>query len=309
MKELTIEQKAKAYDEAIAHAKILLKTIGNATLGNLVLKNEFENMFPELKESKNENDKCMLNNIIDTLRPLSGTTHSGYTINSMIAWLKKQQNPIDKIQLGKNYKCIASPRYTMFMIGEIYKPEDKFLCSLMNFCSDCFEPIEDGERKHTDKVEPKFKVGNKIKLAIEPKYPAREIIAIRDDAYYFDERVYLPFSRQDEWELVEQKPVEDRYMEGYLNGTNDALKTLKSDAWSEEDLYKIEHALFGTYAVDIATRILNKIKSLRPQSQWRPSDEQMKALSGINVTGCISYIGQGQELINLYNDLKRLLKI
>lgn len=36
------------------------------------------------------------------------------------------------------------------------------------------------------------------------------------------------------------------------------------------------------------------------------SDEQITALSDINLTGCISYPGQGQELINLYNDLKKL---
>lgn len=60
-------------------------------------------------------------------------------------------------------------------------------------------------QKPTDKVEPKFKVGDKIKLAKEPKYPAREIIAIKNDAYYFDMLVHLPFSHQDEWELVEKK--------------------------------------------------------------------------------------------------------
>ena len=51
---------------------------------------------------------------------------------------------------------------------------------------------------------------------------------------------------------------------------------------------------------------INWLKSLRPKKQWKPSDEQIKALSSINVTGGVSYAGQGQELINLYNDLKKL---
>ena len=71
-----------------------------------------------------------------------------------------EQKPNDKIQFGKNYKCIASPRYSTFMVGEIYKPEDKFLCNLMNLCCDCFEPIEDSEHKPTDKIELKFKIGD-----------------------------------------------------------------------------------------------------------------------------------------------------
>jgi len=48
------------------------------------------------------------------------------------------------------------------------------------------------------------------------------------------------------------------------------------------------------------------LKSLRPQSQWKPTDNQMKALNAINVTGGLSYVGQAQELIALYNDLKKL---
>ena len=50
----------------------------------------------------------------------------------------------------------------------------------------------------------------------------------------------------------------------------------------------------------------NWLKSLRPQNHWKPSSEQMKALNAINVTGGISYAGQGQVLIELYNDLKKL---
>lgn len=43
---------------------------------------------PQPKQEWNEEDRYMLNNVIDTLRPLSETTHSGYAINSMIKWLK-----------------------------------------------------------------------------------------------------------------------------------------------------------------------------------------------------------------------------
>jgi len=78
----------------------------------------------------------------------------GISKEKMVAWIEKQgeKKSTDKIQIGKEYKCIASPRYSTFMRGKIYKPEDKFLCSFMNFCSDCFEPIEDSESK--------FKVGD-----------------------------------------------------------------------------------------------------------------------------------------------------
>ena len=47
-------------------------------------------------------------------------------------------------------------------------------------------------------------------------------------------------------------------------------------------------------------------KALSPQKQWKPTEEQMKALHDLNLTGGISYAGQGQVLIELYNDLKEL---
>lgn len=53
------------------------------------------------KSSWSEEDKCMLNNVIDTLKPLSQTTHSGYAINSMIDWLKSLK---DRIQLHNTWK-------------------------------------------------------------------------------------------------------------------------------------------------------------------------------------------------------------
>lgn len=52
--------------------------------------------------------------------------------------------------------------------------------------------------------------------------------------------------------------------------------------------------------------VSNWLKSIKDRYTWKPSEEQMNALSSINVTGTISYAGQGQELIALYNDLKKL---
>lgn len=48
------------------------------------------------------------------------------------------------------------------------------------------------------------------------------------------------------------------------------------------------------------------LKSLKQRHTWKPTEEQMKALHDMNLTGNISYAGQGQVLIELYNDLKKL---
>ena len=95
MKELSIEQKAKAYDEAIAYAKKLLKTIGNATIGNLVLKNEFERMFPELKESDGEKIRKALIRFHKSTIDIDGIKGE-----DIIAFLEKrgEQKPVDKVE-------------------------------------------------------------------------------------------------------------------------------------------------------------------------------------------------------------------
>ena len=84
-------------------------------------------------------------------------------------------------------------------------------------------------------------------------------------------------------------------------------------AWSEEDEKMIQDIINDiaiaqeqVYCKSRCEDEINWLKSLKNRYTWKPSDEQMKALSDINLTGGISYAGQGQELINLYNDLKKL---
>lgn len=183
---------------------------------------------PELKESE---DERIRKEIISHLKYLGKYCEESMpNVNEWIAWLEKQgeQKPINKIQLGKKYKCIASPRYSTFMLGKIYKPEDKFLCSLMNFCSDCFVPIEDGkqksadkkeevdnlhnylygEQKHADKVEQKFKVGDRIIEKDFDECGCGTIIDIKDGKYIFDDGGFIYIEEQGLWQLVEQKPAD-----------------------------------------------------------------------------------------------------
>lgn len=90
-------------------------------------------------------------------------------------------------------------------------------------------------------------------------------------------------------------------------------------AWSEENedtiKFLISHFCVSHYNRSFQftsnklithDELLEKIRNLRPQSTWKPSEEQMKALSSISVTGTISYAGQEQKLIDLYNDLRKL---
>ena len=52
-----------------------------------------------------------------------------------------------------------------------------------------------------------------------------------------------------------------------------------------------------------ATR--DEIPDSKPQ--WKPSKEQMEALNALNLHGGLSYVGQQNQLISLYQDLKELM--
>jgi hypothetical protein len=91
------------------------------------------------------------------------------------------------------------------------------------------------------------------------------------------------------------------------------LKKIELSEWSEEDkcmlnnvidtLKPLRQTTHSGYSIN---SMVNWLKSLKDRYTWKPSEGRMKALSAINLTGEISYAGQGQELINLYNDLKKL---
>lgn len=95
------------------------------------------------------------------------------------------------------------------------------------------------------------------------------------------------------------------------------ITTNKSVMWSKEDevcyisimehlKYSITNGKPETYTNGRLTDwIENRVKFLRPQNHWKPSDEQMKALG---VATNISNIPEKeyQELEKLYQDLKKL---
>ena len=78
--------------------------------------------------------------------------------------------------------------------------------------------------------------------------------------------------------------------------------------WSEEDDWKRKELIqYLEEKGDYRTVWMTWLKSLRPQSHWKPSEEQMRALIEIICLGEISYVGQEEELISLKNNLKKLM--
>jgi hypothetical protein len=93
MKELSMEEKAKRYDEALAKARNIVNSINVGLIG----KDSFEAVFPELKESEDKNIKKLLKLAVEQTAWLKSDKDKCYK------WLEKQgehANFRNKIQVG-----------------------------------------------------------------------------------------------------------------------------------------------------------------------------------------------------------------
>ena len=97
-------------------------------------------------------------------------------------------------------------------------------------------------------------------------------------------------------ERVQQQPKQE-----WSEEDNEHIKSIISTIECSKAQFPNSPAVLEAYNSDLIW-----LKSLRPQNCWKPSDAQIKALHNLNLTGGISYAGQGQELIELYNDLIKL---
>jgi len=149
------------------------------------------------------------------------------------------------------------------------------------------------EQKSTEKIEPKFKKGDIIRLK---HGDGLEWIVedLHKDGYYTivnsDKDDFIKLD--DNWEIV-NKCEEDEDMRYKATAViNRLCAEGKEYVWSINTLKKL----------------LDWLKSLKPQNKntWKPSDEQMRAFNLMIIAGHISSVKQVQELTNLYKDLKKL---
>ena len=88
MKELSIEEKVKRYDEAVKKAESLYKASEPMSACNVIL----EVVFPELKESEDEKIRTA---ILNHLKKMWGNCKDdicGVHIEDAIAWLENKKN-------------------------------------------------------------------------------------------------------------------------------------------------------------------------------------------------------------------------
>ena len=128
------EDYKKKYEEALERAKVI-----NSGTNNYNIVTE---IFPELKESEDERIRKEIICYLDREITLSNFGGDIATFKKWIAWLEKQDPKKHEEELEKAYKCADEVQYRKGY-------------------EDAKREIENqNEQKPTDKVEPKFKVGD-----------------------------------------------------------------------------------------------------------------------------------------------------
>ena len=225
---MNIEEKARAYDEALEIANAAYKDEDRH------LKATLERIFPELKESEDEKIRKEL------------ITHC------------------------RNTRCVTEEEAEK--IAKWSPQEESCICQLESLVKEQWRQAE--EVNNAVDIKKMQELMFFLKTLNPNKKPQRMISAEAKEAMY--DKPACAWSEEDEYWHA--------FVAELLYGIEDSDKEYETKCRKAADWFK----------------------SLKQRYAWKPSDEQTKALHDLNLTGNISYAGQGQTLIELYNDLKKL---
>ena len=177
MKELSIEEKAKRYDEALARAREIHSEI-KAQCHNIMAE-----VFPELKESEDEKIRKWLIGYFQQYKSDGIEKYAnGLKVDNIIAWLEKQGEKSQEKPILEIWKSMRLEIYQQAS-GNRHEPnysDDNTKIFSLNDIDEIIEKIN--EQKPADMVELKFKVGDWVvfKNRHQSIYQVEKI----EDGYY-----------------------------------------------------------------------------------------------------------------------------
>ena len=235
MEELSIEEKAKRYDEAIKRIEDI-KT-GKCETTFMFSEGLFEHIFPEHVESKDEKIRKAIYNCVEWFG-FDSSVFKDVSQEECLAWIDKQ---------GENNMGISE--------ATKQKLEDNLNKALEKETPESWNGFLEGQGEQKPITYHKFKVGDEIKTSKEESL----IITKIDDKGYWSEDLFIcDFDEECVWDLVEQKHVwseeDEKALDSMLNDIkqgvipdNDDINWLKTfkervqlqpqtkQEWSDED--------------------------------------------------------------------------
>ena len=160
-----------------------------------------------------------------------------------------------------------------------------------------------GEHKPDDKVEPKFKIGDIIRLK-DGDGLEWTVEGVLNNGYYTivcadrDDFIQL----DDKWELVEQKPAwseeDERLRTSCIKHIEEELERIRNDKYGHSEIISV--------LKESCRERINWLKSIKDKYTWKPSDEQIKA---VKEAACYSSVFSEKTIDNLISLSKQLKKL
>lgn len=244
MKELSIEQKAKLYDEAIKKAK----EFKNNPFAGYDGTDLISALFPELKESEDEKIRKALRKRIINYDPNNEILikEEGISQRQFLAWIEKQGEQSHWKPTEEQLQTL----HAQLNEGAVTYPDDKRV--LTTLYEDLMKITTQEEKKNwqkpADKVEPRFNVGDKVLWKYD-KSVVRNIIDVSDSGTYWIE---CPGCSSGWWSEQELEP--------YVN------KDEQKSAWSENDKEQLDRAIYMMGQLGLTKSwddVYNWLKSLK----------------------------------------------
>lgn len=212
MKELSIEQKAKAYDEALKRAKEWYDNPNSSSIG----KGYIYAIFPELKESEDEKIRKRIS------QALHGDVLDFDEIIQADAWLEKQG---EQTNLPKfTFDDVLALQCCMETVKKVQEDKDLYekLNDLHDRVHDAYHLEKQGEQKPI-KV-PKFKAGDFIQFngMGHTRYTIKEVCGLSHYINTCDKRMDMSYTDAN-FELVEQKSAEWKPSDEQLEALKNAI--------------------------------------------------------------------------------------
>ena len=226
MKELSIEEKAKRYDDAINAIKELKAKHPTAH----VIKDWIKENFPELAESKDERIRQFL---IHEVTETSDEIMSYRNMNKkdVLAWLEKQKHEEWSLYDEK----ILSEVFTSVEIAAYSEEKKKEIISWLQK----YRPYM---REKQGKQKSKFRVGDTIKCKYDDRQFTIKSVDLDKGTYtYTQEGCGNDIDYADEeFELVEQKPAwseeDERLCQCIIEDQEEALDKVRNDKYGHSEI-------------------------------------------------------------------------
>ena len=315
MKELTIEEKAKAYDEAIKETSAAYKDEDRH------LKAVLERIFPTFKESE---DEKIRKGLIDYFSNFHLQTFADIDPKKILIWLEKQgeqkhETPIPRFNIGDWVIVHNKDAYQVIGVNTYDYRLQHYLGGKMNYpfkYESDLKPWTIQDAKDGDVLVDKSDgtIGIFQSIGHHPdggsyNDPSYCFLHCRyDDGYFYADFENgntmssddaIPATKE-QHDLLFQKIHEAGYTFDFEK--KELRKIEQEHTWSEEDEYMIKN-ICNAFEKDSSQYIW--LKSLRLQNRWKPSDAQMDSIAcavrKMKESACYD-----SELVSLHQDLKKL---